>query len=398
MEWKRVTENKNGEPKISDFKAMFIQHYLDSKSKNTARLYKSGLERFEKWYGKTAQEIYEEHRANKATGNPMLVRHFQDVLAKWNKYLIEEEHLSINSARSNCVAVVQYFSFVGEPIRLGLKTERTQKTYIPQIDEFQRMYAIADLRGKLILSLGLDLAWRVNDFLSLKKSDIPDLNQECPIPIQKTTQKETEISCTFISCESVALLKEYMPNLPTDNEYLFPNTSKGHAEDSIINSIIQDLATKIQMPIPKGKRFTFHAFRKRFLSTAMSLGIQEETMYLLVGKSIDKSHEVYFGDVKLKNAFVTVRVNNLPLIKNGNGNGRVTKLSEEVTKLQAEIDALKLQNFNADYKFNILVTALEEHGINVSKLIKQTEAKYSEENPEAQDRMEEEGPEPGKES
>jgi hypothetical protein len=103
MECERLTEIKNGEPKIANFKEMFIQHYLDSKSKNTARLYKTGLERFEKWYGKTAQEIYEEHRANKATGNPMLVRHFQDVISKWNKYMIEQEHCTINSARSHCV-------------------------------------------------------------------------------------------------------------------------------------------------------------------------------------------------------------------------------------------------------------------------------------------------------
>jgi integrase len=345
-----LTETKK-EP--TDFKQLFIQHYKDSKSANTARLYKSGLERFERWYGKTAQQIYEEHRANKATGNPMLVRYFQDVLAKWNKYMIEQEHLSVNSARSACVAVVQFFSFCGEPIRLGLKVERTQKSYIPQIEEFQRMYAIADLRGKLILSLGLDLAWRVNDFLELKKSDIPDLTQECPIPIQKSTAKETEISCTFISCESVALLKEYMPNLPTDNEYLFPNTAKGHSEDFLINTIIQDLATKIHMNIPKGKHFSFHAFRKRFLSTATSLGIDEETKCLLVGKAIDVSHEVYYGDAKLLNAFVTVRVNNLPLIKNGNGNGRVTKLDQDVKELQKELK-------NVTYAFELLIKAFQD--------------------------------------
>jgi hypothetical protein len=215
------------------------------------------------------------------------------------------------------------------------------------------MYAIADLRAKLILSLGLDLAWRVNDFLELKKSDVPDLTQECPIPIQKSTAKETEISCTFISCESVNLLKEYMPNLPTDNEYLFPNTAKGHCEDFLINSIIQDLAAKIHMNIPKGKHFSFHCFRKRFLSTATSLGIDEETKCLLVGKAIDASHEVYYGDAKLLNAFVTIRVNNLPLIKNGNGNGRVTKLDQDVKELQKELK-------NVTYAFELLIKAFQD--------------------------------------
>ena len=349
MECVGVTESNH-----QDFKEMFLKHYRESKAKNTVKAYKSGLEKFEKWYGKTAQQIYEEHRSNKASGNPMLVRHFQDVLSKWNKELIDTKKLSVNSARLACMSVVQFFSFCGEPIRVGLKSERTQKTYIPSIEELQRMYSIADLRGKVILSLGLDLAWRIGDFLSLKKCDIPDLNAECPIPIQKTTAKESELSCTFISCETVALLKEYIPNLSENNEYLFPNRNDGAIEDILCNTIIQELATQIHMKIPEGKHFSFHAFRKRFLSTATSIGIDEETKCLLVGKSIDASHEAYYGDAKLQNAFITIRVKALPLIPNTNGNGKVSKLSEEVSKLTERIALLEQQNFLSKATFEII--------------------------------------------
>jgi integrase len=359
---------------------MFLKHYRESKSKNTARAYKLGLEKFEKYYGKTAQQIYEEHRANKASGNPMRVRHFQDVLAKWNKELIDSKTLSVNSAKSACMGVIQFFSFCGEPIKVGLKSERTQKTYILSIEELQRMYSIADLRGKVILSLGLDLAWRIGDFLSLKKSDIPNLNAECPIPIQKTTAKESELSCTFISCETVALLKEYMPNLPENNEYLFPNRNDGAIEDILCNSIIQELATQIHMKIPEGKHFSFHAFRKRFLSTATSLGIDEETKCLLVGKSIDSSHEAYYGDAKLQNAFISIRVKALPLIPNSNGNGKVSKLSEEVTKLTERITLLEKQNILSKLTLEIIARKLNTSVEELSHDIGEEVDRHKEEN------------------
>ncbi len=75
----------------------------------------------------------------------------------------------------------------------------------------------------MILSLGLDLAWRVSDFAPLRKSDIPDLNQSTPMQLEKITQKESVISSAFISRESVELLKAYVPTLPKENSYLLPS-------------------------------------------------------------------------------------------------------------------------------------------------------------------------------
>lgn len=261
--------------------------------------------------------------------------------------------LSINSAKLYVSSITSFFAYCGESIKVeGIKAEKKQVTYIPTIEELRRMYTIADLRGKVILSLGLDLGWRVGDFITIKKADIPDLNGECPLPIQKTTQKESELSCTFISCETVALLKEYMPNLPTDNEYLFPNRTGGFVEDFLVNGIIQDLATKIHMNIPKGKKFSFHAFRKRVLSTAVTLGIDDEVRCLLVGKAIDASHEVYYGDAKLQDAFLRIRKE---LSLNGNGNGKVSKLSEDMVNLQTKVETLEKEN---KYLSNTLKNAL----------------------------------------
>ncbi len=92
-----------------------------------------------------------------------------------------------------------YVSFIndsyGMPIVLppqskASKTTITTKTYIPKIEELRRIFQISDLRGRVILSMGLDPAWRMSDFLKLRKTYAPDLNQETPIKFEAITQKE----------------------------------------------------------------------------------------------------------------------------------------------------------------------------------------------------------------
>jgi integrase len=290
-----------------DVEKPFLEYYRKSKSPNTAKSYAIGLNKFCKWIGKTPTEILIEHKSNLASSDVLRGRYYHDKVEEFVKVL-QQQGLGVNTARTNSIGVCQFFRYYSVPIGASFKTVVTKKTIIPDISEFRRMYNIADLRGKLIYSLGLDLAWRIDDFINLKKSDIPDLNQECPIQIEKLTAKEKELSSTFISCESVALLKEWMPSLPEDNEYLFPNRNHGHIDTDVVYDYLHDLSKRIGMKIPQGKHFSFHSFRKRFLSTATTLGIDRDVKDLLVGKSVGQSHETYYGDAKLKDAFVKIRM------------------------------------------------------------------------------------------
>lgn len=54
-----------------DFKSAFLKHCKESKSIQTYRQYKSGLLRFETYYGKDMNQVYLEHVANKLTHNPI---------------------------------------------------------------------------------------------------------------------------------------------------------------------------------------------------------------------------------------------------------------------------------------------------------------------------------------
>jgi len=204
------------------------------------------------------------------------------------------------------------------------------------------MFQVAPIRGKVILSLGLDLAWRISDFIDIKKDDLPDLNQKPPLPFQRTTKKENVVSATFISTESVELLKAYLPTLTKkDNPYLFAGNGKHHLKAESVNKIIKKLAKKANVNIPKGKRLTFHSLRKRFLSTAYSLRIDTEHAKLMVGKSIGSSIETYIQDASFKDAFIELREKTLCL-SNGTIKIQIEMKDQEVMNLKQELQQTKL--------------------------------------------------------
>jgi len=322
-------------------KQEFLNYYKTAKAKATYKSYKRGLELFEDWYGKDADAILKERKQDVASGDITKIRRFSRELEKFHKWMLEQGY-SINSARVNTLGLMQFFRYYGMPITdVSFKTVPTTKTFIPSVEQLRKMYAIADLRERVILSLGLDLAWRISDFITLEKQDIPDLSRKAPIPIEKITRKESVISSTFISSETVELLKAYLPTLPKENPYLFPSNRNKHLDDESVNKILKKLARKAKIKIPQNKRFTFHSLRKRFLSTCYNLGIDSEIAKLMVGKSIGQSMETYLADVKLRDAFIRVREEALRLSET-KAKSEIELKDKQIAKLNERIKQLEL--------------------------------------------------------
>lgn len=327
-------------------KQRFLDYYKEARSKGTYKSYKRGLALFEEYYGKSCDIALKQRREDVASDDYERNQRFVREIEKFHKWLLKEGY-SINTARTMSLGIMQLFRYYGVPIVLPpqskvSKTVVSTKTYIPKIQQLRKMFQIANLREKVILSLGLDLAWRINDFAKLKKEDIPDLGEQTPIKIEIITQKEDVISSTFISNETVELLKAYIPTLKKENPYLFPSNGKRHLKDEAINKILKKLVKKAKVKIPRNKRFTFHGLRKRFLSTAYTLGIDNEVSKLLVGKSIGKAMETYLEDVNLKNAFLEIREKTLSL-SNEKAKSEIEMKDLEIAKLKKENEQLKLQ-------------------------------------------------------
>jgi len=325
-------------------KETFLSDILKRRKKTTYKGYKRGIELFEEYYKVDCDRILAEAKQKFKSEDVLDLSHFDRELEAFYKWMIDKGY-ALTSSRNNTLGIVQFFNFYRIPINAKIPMPPpTTKTYIPKIDELRRMFQTLDLKGKVVLSLGLDFAWRIVDFVNLKRADIPDLNQETPIPFSRITQKENVISATFISSESAELLKAYMPTLLKANEYLFPSMVNGsHMKDESLNKILKVACEKAKIQIPKGKRLTFHSLRKRFLSTCATLNIDSEYAKLMVGKSTElgQSFETYLQDADFKEAFKKVRENALSL---SNGTIKTTMEGKDVkiTELTQKVNELEL--------------------------------------------------------
>jgi hypothetical protein len=187
------------------------------------------------------------------------------------------------------------------------KTVKTSKSFPLRIEHIQKMFEVADLRERVILSLATDVGLRISDFITIKKTDPPPLDQEPPIMFDVMTGKEHVVAHGFLSAETVELLKVYLPTLQKkENPFLFPSNGNRPISDEWLNRLLQNLAENAQLEL-SGKRFTFHCFRKMFLSAAIDAGIGLTAGKKLCGKAIPQSDDTYLTTVKLRDKFVQLK-------------------------------------------------------------------------------------------
>jgi len=292
------------ELKVEDF----LDYIKQSRSKGTYKEYKAGIKKFSEYYGKAPDKILKERSEDWTSSDLHQKRHFTRELEKFHKWLIEQGY-AINSARTLCLGLRQLFRYYEMPLtylsREVSRTVPTTKDFIPSIAQIRRMFKVADnLRDKLIISMGKDLGWRIGDFAKIKRENLPDLDQEPPILFEQITEKEKIIAKSFLSVETVELLKEYLPTIEhRENPFLYPSKGKGHYDEESINRNLRTLAEEAKVRIPQHKRLRFHAFRKRFLSECANLHIDINTAKVLVGKSVSESMLTYLSDVDHRQAF-----------------------------------------------------------------------------------------------
>src|SRR4030067_1347647 len=111
------------------------------------------------------------------------------------------------------------------------------------------MFDLANLHERLILSMAMDLGLRIGDFIALKKTNLPLLDQEAPISFEMMTDKEDVVAHGFLSQETVDLLKVYLPTLEKKNEnpFLYPSNGASHISDEWMNRLLQNLAAKARI-------------------------------------------------------------------------------------------------------------------------------------------------------
>ena len=280
------------------------QEFLDSVSNPlTRKEYKHGLKKFVEWFGKPVEEILKMRQDDltQRIGENLIeyknrASRFEKIIEKFHAELLKK--YKINTARTVTLGIRQLFRFYEMPIRFraGSKINKSVKTtssFPLTIEHIRRMYAVADLRERVILSMATDLGLRIGDFVGIKKNQIPTADQEPPISFDVMTNKEDVIAHGFLSKESIDLLKVYLPTLEgKTNPFLFPSNGQSHISDEWVGKLLKRLALKAKLTL-NGKKLTFHCFRKMFLSASIDSGIGLVAGKMLCGKTIAQSDETY---------------------------------------------------------------------------------------------------------
>ena len=313
----------------------FLDYIRQARSKNTYKSYKRSVELFSEWFGESPDEILAMRHEDHISGDPHRKKRFQREIEKFHKWMREEQGFTINSARANTVGILQLFRYHEMPVTIPAgsdvsKTVISTKDFVLRPQHLKAMYKVGDLRARLIVSMGKDLGWRIGDFSKLRKDQLPDLELPPPIEIQLITEKEDVIAQSFLSPETVDLLKAYLPTLPKDNPYLFPTNRHSNIDPESVNRILKQLADKVKITIPKRKRLRFHCFRKLFLSTCANLKVDINIAKILVGKQVEKDMLTYLSGIDRRKAFLEVY-----------DELAITKAAREVTVKDAEIARLK---------------------------------------------------------
>jgi integrase len=329
-----------------------VQEFLNSlPSKGTRKVYKYGLNKFLEWHGKTGQEVLKE-RKDDLTQRPdedivtyrNRAANYERIIESFYNHLIEKGY-KINAAKSITHGIRQLFRFYHMDLRMRSgsnvnRTVKTQKSFPLTIEHVRRMYAVANFRERVILSMATDLGLRIGDFLEIQKADLPDLPQEAPVAFDVMTDKEDVIAKGFLSQETIDLLKKYVEILSEDNPYLFPSNQKKNKpiSKSQLGNLLRDLAEKAEIKIDNGKSLSFHCFRKMFLSAAIDSGVGLTVGKILCGKIVDASDSTYLTTVKLKQHFVKLKkFLTIKQIAKPENEGDIENLKNVVTKLQEDL-------------------------------------------------------------
>jgi integrase len=305
-----------------------MEKFLDSLSKGTKKSYRRGLELFIEFYGKDIETILAERKDDLTPRpNENLVdaknraSRYENLLEEFHAWLIKPIHTinkkpkqayGINTARTSTLGLLQIFRYynMGLVLRNGSPISQTVIStgdFVLMPEHVRAMFHTAkDLRSKLLVSMGNDLGWRINDVLGIQRDELPNLDQETPIVWTRITAKEKQVAKTCLSQTTVTLLKEYLKTFSAKNPFLFGSNGKNHIDEETVNTRLRDLAKENGIEIGN-MRLTWHCFRDMIISQAKNLGIDPDVIRVMTGKSVSKSLLPYLTGIDVKTAFLKLQ-------------------------------------------------------------------------------------------
>jgi len=267
------------------------QEWLDSLKKGTRHTYRYNWDNFLEFTGLTGDQILEDHK-KKALAEDYS---WENKIMAFRDWLINVKKMSTHTAKTAGGVVRGFFAFHrqdlkfrrSEGTRLGEAKTKTED-YRFSLEDLKKMFDVADLDEKYVLTAGKSFGLRAGDFLGITRGDLePYLDRPIPISIGKyATQKESAPSYPFIDADALPVIKLMIEKMTRDG--------RGKPEDRILTfsheieltRVIRRLVFRAGIKVGN-KRVRFHCMRK-FLIDRLSSFMSESKWKQIVGKTISE--------------------------------------------------------------------------------------------------------------
>lgn len=261
--------------------------WLNAQKKSTHTTYKIYWQHFLTYIGMTGDEI--------------LVARRNDKDYAWEKRVLQvkswaiEKGFSENTAKALTTAARSFFAYHRMPLqfRRGEKTRLHEaklqsEDYRFSLTDLKKLYDIADLQEKYVVTVGKSFGLRSGDFIRLTRGDLePYIEREPPISIgQFATQKESVTAWPFIDSDAQPIIKLVLEKMTREgrtrpSEYMLTYTNKIQ-----VSRVLKRLVHKSGLNVG-GKQVRFHCLRK-FLADHLSSHMSESKWKQILGKTISE--------------------------------------------------------------------------------------------------------------
>lgn len=154
------------------------QEWLDSLKKGTRHTYRYNWEMFLEFTGLTGDEILESHKRDKASSDVDIQFAWEKKIVEFRNWLINEKKLSPHTAKTAGGVVRGFFTYHRQDLKFRrsegaiLSEAKTQtEDYRFSLDDLKKMFDVADLEEKYILTTGKSFGLRAGDFLRITRGD-----------------------------------------------------------------------------------------------------------------------------------------------------------------------------------------------------------------------------------
>ena len=263
--------------------------WLNSQKKSTRSAYKSSWLHFLEFA--------------KLSGDQILADRKSDKVFKWEKqvlavktWLVETKGQADNTAKAVTTAARSFFAFH----RVGLEFRKPEKARLKEahaksedyrfsVADLQKMFNVANLTEKYVLTVGKSFGLRAGDFMKLTKGDLEAyIDREPPISIGAySTQKEGVKAYPFIDADAQPIIKLMLEKMTREGRTKPSERMLTYTHKMQLSRVLKRLVQKAGLNVGN-KNVKFHCLRK-FLIDHLSSYMSESKWKQIVGKSISEA-------------------------------------------------------------------------------------------------------------